>query len=932
MKRSILNGRLVRIVSCLCAMAMLWMSPQGGHGESLIASVEIEDMEESVTVEDSEIVEEVPEEVLPAPDPSFPGEEMQTEAPPLPQPESTELPPLPTPAPDPIPPPGETAPTPEETGEITPPEQQETMPSKLTLGEYTMPSVRPGEAFDISLSIVLEWDGQRYESNLDSNWPQVQPYITDNGYEAYHQAIALHLDYARVSRGGTDGLPLDMDGATLRGSIVADGINYGYALLSGMSVAEGADAGRYEIPVTVVWREKATGAQEQILETTLAFEVLGTLALEDQPGISIIESVDRMEEDIQPMGIPHGDDGIIVYTYTELRNAIQGGQYGTIYLGYDEVNRGTISYTDAYGIAISRSLVIDGADPLTGRRMTLVDWNSEGVTAGLYASANNIIVTVQHMNFTGRNFYGIMNGRTMTNVELNFVDVQYTGRQMAHNYGSNSVVSLTNCTATITDVGSGGAQELAEATGIVFYGTNTIERTGPQTHSVIWLHGAGSHRVTIAEGAQVTISTSNYLIFDDTAARASLEVYGTLRVSTAGGYGSMTYADQVLSSVNVHSGGVLEIDHQNTARPTLYVTSLSVAGTLSMRRAGSGLPLIALTSGGSLRFDSPRLVTLENAGGALLRTVSGTAAMTWQMPVLNRYSGASILTAWNNANLSAFAVSLTATTGGATITGVSGLSDGGIGAAIHGITLQNGAIQLMSDTRLVLGTAKLALDQTDAGQTVVTGVADADAAIETMEYAYSQADGIGAFIQDTAVQAGGDGSFSTGSSPFAQPIRHQGTRVYARSDNGTLICYTYTTPIQRGPVFLDVPETLPFETAALSGKDQLIQRAQDDWNLQIYDGRTSGEGFALYARILFPLSTASGDTLPGSLVYVRNGAVFDLEHGDVLIARGDPSDGMDTYRIHWPAEEGLLVRLPAFQGVPGVEYETTIQWMLTEGP
>lgn len=100
----------------------------------------------------------------------------------------------------------------------------------------------------------------------------------------------------------------------------------------------------------------------------------------------------------------------------------------------------------------------------------------------------------------------------------------------------------------------------------------------------------------------------------------------------------------------------------------------------------------------------------------------------------------------------------------------------------------------------------------------------------------------------------------------------------------------------------------------------------------VYDPRQSGEGFQLYAQVTVPFTTPDGSVLEDGLVLAEGQAITALEGTPLLIARGDTGDGLDTYAISWVADQGLLARLPAFEGIPEVPYEATITFTLTQGP
>lgn len=796
--------------------------------------------------------------------------------------------------------------------EIDPANPEDTLPlpptddlpaPELSLGEYIIPELMPGEAFTLELPISLTYQGQVYLSNLEA--------LPDASTD-YDQTIAALLKevcvrvYAPASYAS---LPL-ADTADISADLIADGINHGYAVLSGLRIREDAEPGTYSLPVTFHWQENDPDALPHTMVTSIRFAV--------RPSETAL---------VPFAGVPW-NGGVIVYSYGELRQAIKDG-YEMIYLGYNEENQGVIRYTDGLGIAIARSITIDGHDPLTGQSIQLVDWNAQGTTNGLYAAASGLTITLRNMTATGYNYYGLMYGSGQTGIDLRFENVAFTGRQMAHNEGAGSTVTFTGCDIAIANVGSGTEQEVAETTAVTFYGRNTIRRTGPQDNSLFWLKGNGSRTLTITAGAQVDMQTTDYMIYAETSSATKLIVHGRLTLTTTGSRGSATFTDQYLGSVEVSSSGQLTIHHQNTVQPTLSVGSLSVSGGLTLTRTGSTLPLIAVTSGGSIRFDAPSRVQLDNSGGALIRTRAGTATMQWTTHALNRYSGGSLADIWNNAALTTFDIAWTATTTGGTINAVTGLEQGSKGAAIGARALGNGAINLMSDTKLVLGYATLSIDPVYSGDTAVQGTASVGASIQVAEFAYSAEAGLGALLQSR--QTTSDGRFSTEGNPFADPIRHT-SRIYAIAEAQSLTVHVYLDVQAGSPRFVEIPPQITFETVALSGQDQLIHRTDTDWRIVIYDPATMGLGFALYARVDAPLTSSSGDVLADGLVFIGEDGLGVLTGQDLLIAHGEPFSGEGTYTIQWDADHGLLAHLRPFAGVTQEEYAATISWTLVDGP
>lgn len=746
-----------------------------------------------------------------------------------------------------------------------------------------MPAGMPGEALDLELFLEFMIDGEVLRTNREVDSP--------DALLSYDQSVAGRVDYALLS----------IDGGLHNVSLIEYGVNHGYATLEGMPIPANALPGVHFATVYVQWRENVADAEPVRLLVSVPYEVLPASYA------------------IAVASMPWGD-GVIVYSYDELVAAVAQGVYSTIYLGYSDENQGVIAAPRLRGTPIGRTLTIDGTDPLTGYRMRLVDWNSSGPTDGLYASASGITVTLRNIDITGHNYYGVVYGSGQRNVSLRFEGVTYRGRQPAHNVNVGSRVTFADCTIEVANIGSGSEQELVEAANVVFEGRNAVTRTGPADYSVIWLHGDTSLSLTIAEGAHVSVETTNYLIFTDSSAGMRVDVRGSLSLSTAGPNGCFTYGDQYVGQLTVYAGGALTIRHGNAARPTLQASGLRVSGRLEINRTASASPTIRLQSGGSLVFSDPSLIWLDNAGGGGVLRSLGTASMTWTMPTVNRYVNGILQNVWNNRDMSPFSATLSINGTIASVAGVSSL-EANRGAAI-GATAFGGTMTLGTDTRLVLGSTALSLDAVYTGGRQVSGQAAGGAAVSVAEYAYAGGS-LGARLQGVDGLPGG--SFGA---MLDAPIQLVGSRVYAISNDGALVCHTYQDPIAAGPMFVSVPGALTFETVSLGSTDRLVPRADAGWTLRVFDGRARGDGFSLYARVDAPMATGAGEALPGGLVFVADGAVHPLLAGDVLVYRG----GEGEHAVHWAEDEGPLVYLPAFEGIAGDAYETTIIWTLVAGP
>lgn len=842
-------------------------------------------------------------------------------------------------------------------------------PPVLALGEMETPSALPGETILFALPIDVSYDQAHYLSNMNASLSEILAYTPENGPDAYDQTIASILKMAEItlSDDQPQALPLDANSITAKADVVLDGVNYGYATLENLLILDNALPGIYTINVMVRWREniqeKPADVEAEIdfeeeadfeeptdFEEQIDFEESTDFGQQaDYVELTDVEEImarEEPEDTVEPeeaeeqvffasvpfevlappaallSGMPC-EDSIVVYNQSELNQALQNG-CSMIYLGYSEENQGNIAYSSGGGMAIRNNVIIDGTDPATGYRMRLTDLNSVLYTDCMYAATGGISITLRNMDITGYNCFGIIYGTGASGVHIAFEGVQYTGRQMVHNDGANSSVSFQDADISIVNVGSGSEQEAAETGAVTFYGSNTIRRSGPQDLSLFYLFGDVPNTLIVMEGAVVNMITSNCMIFTENSAQTSVHVYGELNLTTTGMMGSFTYGDQYIGSLVVHEGGSLNISHQSDAFPTLQAHSMIIDGSLTIERADSPHAAIHLR-GGEMQLNNPPLFSLNNPGGTLIRGDAGSS-MQWNTQVINRYSGGALAAVWNNADLSPFTTSFGMRGANVRVTSVSGLESGGRGAALQAPQLSGNAINFETDGRIRAGHRTLALDTLHGGSHEVSGHSDGGMQ-EIREYAY--ADGApGALLQQVSGVGG-----SHFSATMQDPIQLAGSRVYAIGDNGVLAAYTYRDPEQTGISFLEVPSTMAFETARLSGQDQIISRQDPNWSLLVFDPRGSGNAFSVHARLEAPLTSADGDMLEGSLVFAENDTMRPLmQTNDMLIAQTETETGKKNYALQWNAEEGILLRLPAFTGRAGTPYQARIVWTLIAGP
>lgn len=156
----------------------------------------------------------------------------------------------------------------------------------------------------------------------------------------------------------------------------------------------------------------------------------------------------------------------VVDTFQQLKETIEKsgfGLYDTIYFGADITATGGISIPNGY------QFTIDGTDPTTGKKYTYYEYASASSGYNIwYPGSASIehIVNVQNMIIEGQNYYGVV-GSTSRNFTVNYINVDYTGPEIAYTkYGKSTIRDsriniVTGRRSTANEVIEGAQGELS---------------------------------------------------------------------------------------------------------------------------------------------------------------------------------------------------------------------------------------------------------------------------------------------------------------------------------------------------------------------------------------------------------------------------------------------------------------------------------------
>lgn len=563
------------------------------------------------------------------------------------------------------------------------------MQGEVDLGTHETPVGQIGASMLMALPITYtREDGISYESNEGTNG-QTIAFGEGNSFD---QTIAEELSEVTLQVADVQAADFPFDQTVLSESeaVLDNGVNEGYAVFDEATIREDALPGAYTVNMELAW-QNADGLSERKI-VPLSIELTGAIGYAD---------------------------GVIVFTYQELKNALNGtlkdsaGQpYNTIYLGYcdvisepgETVNNGIIQL-GVSGATVPRSVTIVGTDPRNGRQVKLVDVVSSAPADTIRAAKAGITITLQDAEVQGNNVYGILYS-DVGGVAFTFNNVHYTGRQMAYNRGARGLVSISNCNIRI-QASSAPSQEVAEACEVRLSGNVQIDKVDSEAavYSLFWLTGQ-PNKITVEPSATVTANTVNYFTYIDTA-NSTVDIQGVLSVSSGNGnVGCMGYADQTIDNLTVGSGGALALTHNGTSYASLRANNLTVDGTLVVERpSASSRYCLSAAVGGTWNFNNPPLVKLTNPGGRLMNSVAGTttnikteAANLWKIGAANEY-------VWYNNDMRSYTVTLSGVTPNVSVTNL----DSGRGAALpaYSAEMNSTNFAVRSATQLILGLPSL---------------------------------------------------------------------------------------------------------------------------------------------------------------------------------------------------------------------------------
>lgn len=617
------------------------------------------------------------------------------------------------------------------------------------------------------------------------------------------------------------------------------------------------------------------------------------------------------------------DTTVVVYTMAELKTALEGVNYTYIYFGAN------ITLTTGITIApTKKEIIIDGT--YNGIRYTYQDMKSasSGDTISV-RNANITKVTVQNIDVTGFNYYGIIyvpEDNSLQNIVIEYNNLTYNGPQCT--FHPTGLSRYLDCNINIITAYL-AANEVAECNRIEIGGTTTIYHTST-IDSMFWYRGTITPYFKILPNAVVTMTaTARELFYGPTNLALLIGQNARLNFTTYHGMGYGTFStNQVL----IDKGAQVSITQtaRNGSYPTWYCNgpfTINENASFTMISNYSGITSsnynICFTSANaSMTINNPKQIIFYNKGAS---AIYSNAQIPFYLTFcrFNRWLKASDITiagslqdlpnyAWYKTNdLSTISGTLNAST---TIITSNNYTTEEL-STLPPLT----NFQFQNTPVFSIGKMMLNIDAITDKQTEIQGYTTP---LSEVQINY----------QNTAyiVTADSNGIFQkTLSSPLPE-----GTEIsfIANQPNHFIYQTKNVTVVYSGELTLDfAPKTIQFSMIPFSISPVLCSRSTG-LQIQVTDTRIYSSNWKLYAKINHDLKSTNGLTLTDSLVYVDNdNNITPLSTSSIIVYTGESNNGTTKITtVDWPEKQGIILKIENEAVENGVQYETDIIWSIEE--
>lgn len=616
------------------------------------------------------------------------------------------------------------------------------------------------------------------------------------------------------------------------------------------------------------------------------------------------------------------DTTVVVFTSAELKTVLEGtNNYNYIYFGAN------ITLTAGIKIASTKTnITIDGT--YQNVRYTYEDMKNLSASNTIYVSSSNTTkVTVQNMDITGYNYYGVIyvpESNTYANTVIEYNNVTYEGHQMI--FHPNGLTRIISSKITIGDASTTTGNEVAECNKIEIGGTTTINHLS-KSNSSFWFRNT-SPSFTILENAIVNFtSESRELIYGTNALTFTINNNAYLSCTTKNGlaYGNFGTGTTI---INKNATFVLKQTAKNGNYATWYVY-----GALTMEE-GSTLKIINNfdsigTSNYNIFFSSanasfnlynPKEVVLYNTTANCI-TTSNTINYNFEFSRLNLFTNTISLSdsitkdthptySWYKEN------EISTISGTFTLTTTAITKNNFTASELESLpALSN--FNLAGKKIISIGTTPLRINAITDVATIIKGFINPNASV-LIEYESTI----------TSVTANNEGLF-THEMTSTLPI---GTKLkFTAKDYNNVI---YTTKIVEivypGELTLDSATSPIFFKLEPISTNPIICPKNSSITIKITDTRVDNTPWNLYAAIKNDLTSENDYTLPFSLIFIdENNIKHYLSTEKTLIYENTTSETPKITNITYEENKGILLELKN-PIINNNTYKTNINWSIEE--
>lgn len=616
------------------------------------------------------------------------------------------------------------------------------------------------------------------------------------------------------------------------------------------------------------------------------------------------------------------DTTVVVFTSAELKTVLEGtNNYNYIYFGAN------ITLTAGIKIASTkRNITIDGT--YQNVRYTYEDMKNLSATNTIYVSSSNTTkVTVQNMDITGYNYYGVIyvpESNTYANTVIEYSNVTYEGPQMI--FHPNGLTRIVSSNITIKDATTTTGNEVAECNKIEIGGTTTINHLS-KSNSSFWFRNTNPS-FTILENATVNFtSESRELIYGTNALTFTINNNAYFSCTTKNGLGYGNFGTET-TIINQNATFILKQTAKNGNYATWYqygALIMEEASTLKIINnfdsiGSSNHNIFFSSANASFNLYNPKEVILYNTAANCI-TTSDAINYNFEFSRLNLFTNTIFLTdsitkdtlptySWYKENGIAiinglFTSSLTTITNDNFTT-----SDLANLPALSNFNLSGKKI-------ISIGTTPLRINAITDAATTIKGFINPNASV-LIEYENTV----------TSVTANNEGQFTyemTSTLPIDTKLK------FTAKDYNNVIYTTKTVEIvYPGELTLDsATSPISFKLEPIS-TSPIICPKNSNITIKITDTRVDNTPWNLYATIEDDLTSENDYTLPFSLIFIdENNIKHYLSTEKTLIYQNTTSETPKVTNITYEENKGILLELRT-PIVNNNTYKTNIIWSIEE--